>query len=121
MRREAAFLGDILTEADLILKHMAGCSEEQFMADPILSRAVLHSLMIMGEAANRVPEDFREKYRGALPWRELAGLRNRIVHDYPGIDLELVWDLVQNRLGKLREQVAAIIAAEGFTESGVNG
>jgi uncharacterized protein with HEPN domain len=74
--------------------------------------------MIIGEAANRVPEDLRAKYRDDVPWRELAGLRNRIVHDYPGIDLELVWDLVRNRPEKRREQVAAIMAAEGFQGTG---
>ena len=57
MRREIAFLGDIVAEADVVLRHVDGYTLERFLADPILYRAVLHSLMIMGEAANRIPVD----------------------------------------------------------------
>jgi uncharacterized protein with HEPN domain len=60
--------------------------------------------MIIGEAANRIPVDLQSRYP-EVPWRDLAALRNRIVHDYPGIDLELVWALIRGRLGKRRENV----------------
>ena len=85
-------------------------------SDPILSRAVLHSLMIIGEAANRIPADLRTRYPD-VPWRDLAALRNRIVHDYQGVDLELVWRLIRKRLGKLRHQIASIWEAEGLLGS----
>ena len=78
-----------MAEGDVVLQHIEGCVLERFVADPILSRAVLHSLMIIGEAANRIPVDLQARYPD-VAWRDLAALRNRIVHDYPGIDLEFV-------------------------------
>ncbi len=115
MRRELAFLADILNEADIVLKHSAGVEEARFCADEVLSRAILHSLMIIGEASKRVPTEVQDRHPG-VPWRDLAGLRNRIVHDYPGVDLTLVWTLVTTRLPELRAQIAAVI--EGEIEAG---
>ncbi|MFN0100985.1 MAG: DUF86 domain-containing protein [Bryobacteraceae bacterium] len=111
MRREFSFLGDIVAEADVVLRHIDGCSLDRFVADPILSRAVLHSLMIIGEAANRIPVEVQSRHP-QVPWRDLAALRNRIVHDYPGVDLKLVWGLISQRLSKLREQIVGILERE---------
>ncbi len=85
MRREAAFLGGMVAEADLVLRYAGEPSLEQFLADPLFSRGVLHSLMIIGEAANRMPQEVCDRYP-EVPWRDLVGLRHRIVHDYPGVD-----------------------------------
>jgi len=115
MRREIALLGDIVAEADVVLHHVDECSFERFAADAILSRASLHSLMIIGEASNRIPADVQMRHP-QVPWRDLAALRNRIVHDYPGVDLTLVWSLIQNRLKELRDQVASVIEAENIEE-----
>ena len=108
MRREAAYLGDIVAEADVILRKLEKSSFDDFLADPIFSRGVLHSLMIIGEAANRIPDEVCARYP-QVPWRDLVGLRHRIVHDYAGVDLKLVWSLITVRLAPLREQVAEIL------------
>ena len=108
MRREAAFLEDMVAEADLVLRYVAESSQERFLADPLFSRGVLHSLMIIGEAANRMPPAVCDRYT-EIPWRDLAGLRHRIIHDYPGVDLVLIWSLVAVKLGPLRDQLAAIL------------
>ena len=66
---------------------------EAFLADPMTQDAVIRNLEIIGEAAKRVPEASRAR-APHLPWREMAGMRDKLVHDYFGVDLELVWDVV---------------------------
>ena len=70
----------------------------------------MRSLEIIGEAAKKIPEDFRAAHP-AVEWRAMAGMRDRPIHDYLGIDLELVWDVVQNRIPELRAHLPAILEA----------
>jgi len=74
-----------------------------FIADEKTVDAVVRNLEIVGEASKQIPEDFKALHP-LLPWTQMAGLRNRIVHDYAGLDLELIWDIVRNSLPTLRAQ-----------------
>ena len=69
--------------------------------------AVIHSLEIIGEAARQMPKSFREKYPD-FPWRETASLRNVIAHEYFGLDMDIIWDVVRTRIPVLTEQVKQI-------------
>jgi uncharacterized protein with HEPN domain len=80
------------------------------MADETLRRAFIRSLEIIGEAAKKVPADFRAQYP-VVEWRAMAGMRDRLIHDYFGVDYELVWDVVQKRIPQLRDQIASILEA----------
>jgi uncharacterized protein with HEPN domain len=102
------YLRHILVEADYLIDRSAGLSYDAFAADETLRRAFVRSLEIIGEAAKKVPEDFRARHAG-VDWRGMAGMRDRLIHDYFGVDLELVWDVVRRRVPELRGQIAAIV------------
>jgi len=112
------YLRHILVEAEYLVDRSAGLSADAFVADETLRRAFVRSLEIIGEATKKIPDDFRARYP-SVQWRAMAGMRDRLVHDYFGVDFELVWDVVRNRIPALRSQVAAILASPSPGDSAV--
>jgi uncharacterized protein with HEPN domain len=102
------YLRHILAEADYLITQMGGLDRDKFMADETLRRAFVRSLEIIGEAAKKVPGGFRAKYP-SVEWRAMTGMRDRLIHHYFGVDYELVWDVVQNRIPELRRQVLSML------------
>jgi len=104
------YLRHIVAEADYLLARSAYLTFDAFTGDETLRRAFVRSLEIIGEAAKKVPSDFRAQHPN-VEWRALAGMRDRLIHDYFGVDYDLVWDVVRNRVPVLRAQVVAILEA----------
>ena len=111
MRLESLYLTDIVEAADYIAEFVAGTDFQVFQQSELLRSAVVQKLAIMGEAAARVSEELKARHPQA-PWPQIIAFRNILVHAYFAIDWEVVWRAAKNRCPALREQVAAILAAE---------
>src|SRR6187402_977818 len=85
-------LEDILESAEKIITYTQSLSYDDFIADSKTIDAVVRNFEIIGEAANRLPEDFKDDH-GEIDWHKIRGLRNRIVHNYFGIDYNIIWSI----------------------------
>ncbi len=99
----------ILAEADYLETASVGLTREKYRDDPTLQRAFSRSLEIIGEAAKKVPPEIRMQHPD-VEWRAMAGMRDRLIHDYFGIDHDLVWDVLQTKIPALRTQLGRILA-----------
>lgn len=104
-------LRHILLETEFLHRASAGVSREQFASDETLHRAAVRSLEIIGEASKRIPATMRAAHPD-IPWRSTAGMRDRLIHDYFGVDLDLVWDVLMTRIPDLRDRVGRILDVE---------
>ena len=103
------YLDDILEAIAKIKRFTSGIDSEMFSNDEKTVDAVIRNLEVIGEAVKKIPEEFRNQYP-AVEWKKIAGLRDILIHEYFGIDVEIVWDIVQNKLPILESQIAKIIA-----------
>jgi len=98
--------------ANKILAYTYGLSYEQFLADDRTIDAVIRNFEIIGEAANRLPEEIRDQYP-TIDWHRIRGFRNRIVHDYMGIDYKIVWLIKDNFLPLMIAEIKSILPNSG--------
>ena len=111
MRPERLYLLDIVEAAENIVVHVAGCDRKAFLGNVTIRAAVLHELTVIGEAAARLPEDFRSRHP-EVPWAKVVAFRNFVVHEYFGLHWPIVWHTAADLVPELRRQVAAILDAE---------
>lgn len=108
------YLRHILDEIEYLIFERQGLTKEQFLKDATLKRAFVRSLEIIGEASKKVPVELKARYPG-LNWRAMAGMRDRLIHDYFGVDYSIVWDVVENKIPQLHEDLLKILDQEGTT------
>jgi uncharacterized protein with HEPN domain len=94
-----------------VIRYCAGMSMDDLIADEKTFDAVMRNLEITGEAARQVPAEIKNRHQ-EVQWRAISGFRDVAIHAYPTIDDEIVWDIVQNKVPELLEQIARVLAAE---------
>jgi len=107
-RETQLLLEDILEAAQKILSYTSGMNFDDFLNDEKTMDAVVRNFEIIGEAAQRVPEDFKLQHP-AIEWRRMAALRNRIIHEYFGIDYKTVWKIKEDNIPELLDSVQKAI------------
>ncbi len=111
MSRDPAYLLDIYQEAELLQQFTLGIDLEAFSHDQLRQRAVERSITIIGEAARRLSDEFRANHAD-IPWKQIIGMRNVLVHDYDDIQLAVVWQVIQNDIPALIRQIAPLIPSD---------
>jgi uncharacterized protein with HEPN domain len=104
MKSDEVYRGHILDAIQRIEGYLRGVDNDGFRSEPLLQDAVVRQLMVLGEASARLSDDFRRSHPD-VPWRQIGGMRNRIVHDYMSIDLDVVWGVVHNDLPSLKARL----------------
>jgi len=108
LKDDVVFIRHILEEVNYIIRKTGSLSYEDFVNDETLTKAVARSLEIIGEATKNLSVSFREKHPD-VRWRELAGLRDKLIHQYWGVNLEIVWDVIRNLIPGIEEKLKRIL------------
>lgn len=98
------YLVHILTEVTFVLEKSEGLSQEEFLKDEVLQRAFVRSLEVVGEAVKKLPAVFRDA-EPRIDWRRAAGMWDQLIHDYFGVDYDIIWDIIQKQLPILRRVI----------------
>lgn len=106
------YLDDMKTSSEKIRRYVGSMSFGEFLADEKTLDAVVRNLQIVGEAAGHVPEEITRKYP-LVDWAGITGFRNIVVHEYFGVDEEILWDIITRHVPRLDEQLSDILVAEG--------
>lgn len=108
MKRDIGlFIEDILKSIKNIEEFSKGLNKERFSKNNLRQSAIIRQLEIIGEAVKNIPSSFREKYP-RIAWRDIAGFRDILSHAYFGVNLERVWNIIENDLPKLKEEISKI-------------
>jgi len=109
MKRDISlYLKDILENMLEAEEFVAGLSYDDFTGDKKTFNAVIRSLEVIGEAAKNIPDNIRRKYP-SVPFKEMAGMRDKIIHSYFGVDREAVWLAVRDRIPRLKPRIEKIL------------
>lgn len=103
------YLEDIVEAIAKIHRYTTNLSQEGFTKDEKTLDAVVRNLEVIGEAVKKVPAKIRSKHP-EVEWKRIAGLRDILIHEYFGIDVEIIWDIVQNKLPVLEQQVKQLLS-----------
>jgi uncharacterized protein with HEPN domain len=105
------YLQHILDESDYLSRSVQHLEKDEFLQDETLKRAFVRSIEVIGEAAKQVPDDLRQQHP-QLEWRAITGMRDRLIHGYFGIDYDIVWDVVSNKIPSLAPVIKEMLARE---------
>ena len=105
------YLRHILDAINRIKKYVEGVEYDSFLNNNLVQAGVIREIEIIGEATKRLSQDFRNKYP-EIPWKKITGTRDKLIHDYLGVDLDAVWDTVEKDIPLLKDGIEDIINKE---------
>jgi uncharacterized protein with HEPN domain len=108
------YLRHIVAEADYLSEQTASLSQDDFLKSETLRRAFARSLEVIGESTKKLPEEFRARHP-QVEWRAMAGMRDRLIHGYFGVDHDLVWEVATDKVPRLRIVLRRILQDSGRT------
>jgi uncharacterized protein with HEPN domain len=112
MKEDKIFLKHILDSINQIVEYLNGVDFEDFIKRKLIQDGVIRQLEIIGEATKHLSPELRKKYSN-IPWEDIAGMRDKLIHHYFGVDLEAVWDTAAKDLPDLKENVKKILEKTG--------
>ena len=101
------YLDDILDGVEKIKRYTREMTYEEFVEDPKTVDAVLRNFEVIGEAAKNVPDDIRQEYDD-VPWSEMAGMRDKLIHGYATVELQIIWTTIQEEVPALGAQISSV-------------
>lgn len=108
MKRNSVYLQHIIDAIQAIEKFIKDISRDQFLEDDMVKSAVIRKIEIIGEAVKNISEEMKQDYP-EIPWKNIAGMRDKLIHGYFGVDEERVWEVTQKDLLLLKEQISEIL------------
>jgi uncharacterized protein with HEPN domain len=104
---DSIYVEHILECIERILKYTDGISKDKFSKDEMIQDAVIRNIEIIGEASKKISQNFR-KSNSHVPWKEIAGMRDKLIHDYLGVDIEVIWRTIKTDIPTLNTQLKEI-------------
>ncbi|MDS3859657.1 DUF86 domain-containing protein [Thermosynechococcaceae cyanobacterium BACA0444] len=113
MNRDQAYLLDIADACNTLLEFVEGMNLESFITDKRTHLAVLYEITVIGEVVKRLSGNFRTNHP-EIPWRQIAGMRDKLIHDYNQVDLTLTWEVTQSSIPQLYKFVLVYLSQQGI-------
>ena len=117
MRRDSTYLLDIANTCRTVIELVQGLDESSFTSDRRSHLAVLYEITVLGEIVKRLSPVFRQEHP-EIPWRQIAGMRDKLVHDYNEVDLNLAWEVTQTSVPELLEFVSPLLPQQEAENEG---
>lgn len=114
-RGDKEYIKDILIACENILIYKEGYDFNMFMTDRKTQDVIVRNIEIIGESVKNISETLKEKYPN-IEWKEIAKTRDKLIHSYFGIDLDIVWDIINADIPRLKEKIKEIIQKEGWND-----
>ena len=107
-RSVKCYLQDILDAIEKIKKYTAKVDYKMFSKNQMMIDAVLMNIAIIGESVKKIPEDVKERYPD-IPWKDIAGMRDKVIHDYFGVDVNIVWETIKKNVPELEQKIKVML------------
>lgn len=107
------YLDDIKEYSELIIMDTKNLDEKDFSSNKLLQDAILRRIGVIGEVVKRVPDSYRDKHKN-IPWQDIAGTRDIIVHDYDGVDMSIVWEIANKFIPEILPQIEELLQSGNF-------